>query len=166
MPHEYFHVVQDYYIKRNPKWTDQNSWDNLFAPIFREGSANTISFALATESKEKYLDLYAYFVDEKKRDSSVQLFSTLTSNEAVVKALYSMRTRATSPDAHESSYSVGSLLFEWVIAEFGFDAYRKLVENQQIGNSFGDNVQASLGMSERELYEKAAPHILAAFKGG
>jgi hypothetical protein len=166
MPHEYFHVVQDYFIKRNPKWTDQNSWDNLFAPIFREGSANTISFALSTETKEKYLDLYALFIDEKKQDRSVQLFSTLTSNEAVVKALYSMRTRATSPDAHESSYSVGSLLFEWVIAEYGFDAYRKFVVNQQIGNSFGDNVQASLGISERELYEKAAPHILAAFNGG
>ena len=166
LPHEYFHVVQDYFIKRNPKWTDQQSWDTLFAPIFREGSANTISFALSNDTKVSYLELYAQFIDEKKRDSSVRLFSTLTSKEAVVKALNSMRTRATSVDAHESSYSVGSLLFEWVIAEYGFDAYRKIVVNQQIGNNFGDNIQASLGISEAELYEKAAPHILAAFNGG
>ena len=165
LPHEYFHVVQDYYIKRNPKWTDRDSWDIFFPPIFREGSANTISFAMATSSKESYLNLYAEFIREKKRDSSVRLFSTLTSTGAVVKALSDMRTRSSSPDAHEASYSVGSLLFEWVIAEYGFDAYRKIVVNQQVGKNFGDNIQVSLGISERELYEKAAPHILAAFTG-
>ena len=74
-----------------------------------------------------------------------------------------MRTRSTSIDAHEASYSVGSLLFEWVIAEYGFESYRKIVVNQQIGKNFEDNIQASLGMTERELYEKAAPHILSAF---
>jgi hypothetical protein len=166
LPHEYFHTVQDYVVNRNPTWTDQESWDNLFAPIFREGSANTISFALSTDTPESYLKLYSDFIKEKKADFSVALFATLTSEEAVVKALYEMRTRGTSPDAHESSYSVGSLLFEWVIAEYGFDAYRKIVVNQQIGKSFGDNIQASLGISERELYEKAAPHILAAFTTG
>ncbi len=163
LPHEYFHVVQDYFIKRSPKWTDRESWDIFFPPIFREGSANTISFAMATSTKESYLDLYSDFIQEKKRDRGVQLFSTLTSKEAVVKALNDIRTRSTSPDAHEASYSVGSLLFEWVIAEYGFEAYRKIVVNQQIGKNFGDNIQLSLGISERELYEKAAPHILAAF---
>jgi hypothetical protein len=163
LPHEYFHVVQDYYIKRNPKWTDRDSWDVLFPPIFREGSANTISFALATNTPESYLELYSDFLREKRRDRSVPLFASLRSNEAVVKALYNMRTRSTSIDAHEASYSVGSLLFEWVIAEYGFESYRKIVVNQQIGKNFDDNIQASLGMTERELYEKAAPHILAAF---
>ncbi len=166
LPHEYFHVVQDYYIKRNPKWTDQDSWDNLFPPIFREGSANTISFAMSTNTKASYLELYSHFIEEKKRDRSVPLFATLTSKEGVVKALYDMRTRATSPGAHESSYSVGSLLFEWVIAEYGFEAYRRIVENQQVGRNFDDNIQKSLGFSERELYERAAQHILAAFTTG
>lgn len=166
LPHEYFHVVQDYYIKRDPKWTTQESWDILFAPIFREGSANTISFAVSTETPESYLKLYSDFINEKKKDTQVALFATLTSEVAVVNALYEMRTRSTSIDAHESSYSVGSLLFEWVIAEYGFDAYRKIVVNQQIGKDFGDNIQASLGISERQLYEKAAPHILAAFTTG
>jgi hypothetical protein len=163
LPHEYFHVVQDYYIKRNPKWTDRDSWDILFPPIFREGSANTISFALATNTPQSYLDLYADFLREKNRDKSVPLFATLRSKEAVVKALYNMRTSSTSKDAHEASYSVGSLLFEWVIAEYGFESYRKIVVNQQIGKNFEDNIQVSLGMTERELYEKAAPHILSAF---
>jgi hypothetical protein len=121
---------------------------------------------MSTNSKASYLDLYSHFIEEKKRDRSVPIFATLTSKEGVVKALYDMRTRATSPGAHESSYSVGSLLFEWVIAEYGFEAYRRIVENQQIGRNFDDNIQKSLGFSERELYEKAAQHILAAFTNG
>jgi hypothetical protein len=66
-------------------------------------------------------------------------------------------------EAHESSYSLGSLLYEWLIAEYGFDAYKKIIENQMIGSKFEDNIKASLGMPVSELYKKAAPHILAAF---
>ena len=166
MPHEYLHVIQDYFIKRSPKWTSMNSYDVLFPPIFREGSANTISFALATESPKAYLDLYADFIREKKSQSDVPLFATLTSEAAVVSALKNIRTRNSSPDAHESSYSIGALVFEWLIAEYGFDAYRKLIENQQIGSSFADNLKASLGMTEEELYNGAAQHVLAAFTTG
>ena len=67
------------------------------------------------------------------------------------------------PEAQQDSYSIGSLLYEWVIAEYGFDAYRKLIENQNIGSTFEENVIASLGITKDELYAKAAPHILAAF---
>ena len=163
LPHEYFHVVQDYFVNRNPKYTDQTSWDLYFAPIFREGSANTISFAVSSSNSQEYLNLYAQYIIEKKFYSGETIFATLKSKDDVVKALYSIRNKSNSPDAHEASYSIGSLLFEWVISEYGFAAYRKIVENQQIGNSFGDNIQASLGMSEKQLYESAAPHILAAF---
>jgi hypothetical protein len=159
-------VIQDYFIRRTPRWTDRDSYAGFFPPIFREGSANTISFALATESSKAYLDLYEDFIREKKSQRDVRLFATLTSEAAVVAALKSIRTHSSNPDAHESSYSIGALVFEWLIAEYGFDAYRKLVENQLVGSSFADNLKASLGITEEELYKGAAQHVLAAFTTG
>jgi len=174
MPHEYWHVVQDYYFRKdweqvwqkrpNKTIEGQDFYDLYFPPTFREGSANTISFALASKSESDYLDLYRYFIEEKKNQTEVKVFSTLKSTTAVETALKNMENRRNFADAHEASYAIGSLLYEWVIAEFGFDAYRKLIENQLIGNSFEDNVKASLGLSTQELYKRAAPHILAAFQ--
>ena len=175
MPHEYWHVVQDYYFK--PTFEDKfqartdKSLDGLdfytlhFPTTFREGSANTISFAMAANTKKEYLELYRYFITELKNYSHLKLITTLTSTQSVEKALKKIEDRRTFSEAHEASYPLGSLLYEWVIAEYGFDAYKKILENQMTGETFEDNIQASLGMSVAELYKKAAPHILAAFSG-
>ena len=173
MPHEYWHVAQDYffrakfedlYQKRSDKKMDgQDFYSMHFPTTFREGSANTISFALASNTKKEYLDLYTDFIREKKQQREVKLFATLTSTAAIESALKKIEDKRKFSEAHESSYSLGSLLYEWLIAEYGFDAYKKIIENQMIGSKFEDNIKASLGMPVSELYKKAAPHILAAF---
>jgi hypothetical protein len=173
MPHEYWHVVQDYFFRlkfeekfqgRADKNMDGQDFYSLYFPTtFREGSANTISFAMASKTQKDYLDLYSEFIKEKKTQSGIKIFATLTSRAAVENALKKIENRRTFSEAHEASYSLGALLYEWVIAEYGFDAYKKIVENQMIGASFEDNIKASLGMSVADLYKKAAPHILAAF---
>ena len=173
MPHEYWHVVQDYFFRlkfeekfqrRADKNMDGQDFYSLHFPTtFREGSANTISFAMASKTKKDYLDLYSYFIDEVKSQRHLKLFATLTSTQGVEKALKKIEDKRKFAEAHEASYPLGSLLYEWVIAEYGFDAYKKILENQMIGASFEDNIKASLGMSVSDLYKKAAPHILAAF---
>lgn len=165
MPHEYWHIVQDYYMQsgRGVKFSDQDSYDLFFPPTFREGSANTISFALASNSFEDYLKLYKDFVTSKKSDSSMETFKSLKSEQDVIKALESIEVRSKNPEAHEASYLLGQLLYEWVIAEYGFEGYRKLILNQLVGSNFDDNLKTSLGVTKSELYRKAAGHVLAAF---
>lgn len=165
MPHEYWHIVQDYYMQsgRGVKFSDQDSYDLFFPPTFREGSANTISFALASNSFEEYLKLYNDFVTSKKTDLSMEIFKSLKNEQDVVKVLESIEVRSKNPEAHEASYLLGQLLYEWVIAEYGFEGYRKLILNQLMGSNFEDNLKASLGVEKSELYKKAAGHILAAF---
>jgi hypothetical protein len=173
MPHEYWHVAQDYffrakfedlYQKRADKKMDGQDFYSMYFPTtFREGSANTISFALASNTKKEYLDMYADFIREKKLQTDIKLFATLTSTAAIESALKKIEDKRKFSEAHEASYSLGSLLYEWLIAEYGFDAYKKIIENQIIGSNFEDNIKASLGMPVSELYKKAAPHILAAF---
>ncbi len=168
MPHEYFHVVQDYYLNvgRDFNWPSSDLYDKYSPPTFREGSANTISFALASKSKNSYFDLYRNFIGEKLNQRDVKIFSQLKSEAEVVKALTLMENRNNREDVHEASYAVGQLLYEWVIAKYGFEGYRKIIENQIEVSSFEENIKRSLGISTQELYKRAAPHIMAAFKFG
>jgi len=173
MPHEYFHVVQDYFFRAN--WEDflrtngrlnengMDVYDSFFPPIFREGSANTISFAISSNKPIDYLNLYKYFIDEKKDQKDFNLFAKLNSVSSSVQVLKSMEYRNKNDQAHEASYSIGQLVFEWLIAEYGFGAYKRLIENQLIGRNFEDNLKASVGINLEELYRKSAPHVMAAF---
>lgn len=168
MPHEYFHVVQDYYLNvgREFGWPSTDLYDKYSPPHFREGSANTISFALASKTKNSYFDLYRNFMGEKLNQRDVKIFSELKSEAEVIKALTLMENRNNRKDVHEASYAVGQLLYEWVIAKYGFDGYRRIVENQIKVDSFEANIKKSLGINTQELYKKAAPHIMAAFTFG
>ena len=165
MPHEYWHIVQDYFIQgaRESRFSSDDAFDLISPPSFREGSANTVSFAMASDNFEDYLKLYQVFVDERKKDSSIKIFKTLTAKDKVVDALRAIEVRSKNSEAHEASYLLGQLLYEWVIAEYGFDGYRKLIINQLVGNSFEDNLKVSLGITKEELYKGAAGHILSAF---
>ncbi len=168
LPHEYFHVVQDYYLnkERDFSWPSYDLYAKYSPPTFREGSANTISFALATKNVKEYLSLYRYFIGEKKSQKEVKFFEEMSSPAEVVTALKLMENNNNRQDVHEASYAVGQLLYEWVIAEYGFDGYRKIIQNQIKVDSFAENIQLSLGISVDELYNKAAPHLVAAFKYG
>ncbi len=168
LPHEYFHVVQDYYLnkERDFSWPSYDLYAKYSPPTFREGSANTISFALVSKNAKEYLSLYRYFIDEKMNQKEVKFFEEMGSPTEVVAALKLMENNNNRQDVHEASYAIGQLLYEWVIAEYGFDGYRRIIQNQIKVDSFAENIQLSLGVSVDELYNKAAPHLVAAFKFG
>ena len=164
--HEYFHVVQDFYKIK----TDQIGYEGMedfaryYPPIFREGSANTIAFAVSMRTFEDYLLLYQLFLSENKGKYAPAIFNSLTTTTNVIKALNVVERRSNSPDAHWASYPIGGLTFEWLIAEYGIEGYKKLVRNQELGKTFEENLKLSIGISSDQLYQKAAPHVLAGFK--
>lgn len=168
MPHEYFHVVQDYFLNvgREFNWPNPETYDRYSPPTFREGSANTVSFVLASKNEREYLDFYRYFIAEKKEQREVKIFSELKSEADVVRILKQMENRNSRPDVMEASYAMGQLLYEWLIANYGFAAYKGIVEGQIQHDSFDDNIQQNLGFSTIEFYKRAAGHILAAFRFG
>jgi hypothetical protein len=163
--HEYFHVVQDFY--KQPKdekgYENMAEFDKYYPPIFREGSTNTISTAIAMNSFEDYLLFYQVFLSQNKGIYAPKIFSRINNLQNTIGVLKDIEYREKNPDAAEASYSVGGLVFEWLIAEYGFASYKKLVENQLIGDSFEDNLKASLGLTLDQLYKASAPHVLAGF---
>jgi len=164
--HEYFHVVQDFHKIRADQvgYDGTDEYDKYYPPIFREGSANTISFAVSMKSFEDYLLHYQLFLSENKGKYAPAIFNSLTSTSNVVKALKLIEKKTNSPDAHWASYPIGALVFEWLIAEYGIESYKKIIVNQELRKPFAENLKLSVGITLDQLYEKAAPHVVAGFK--
>ncbi len=163
--HEYFHVVQDFYKQSRDEvgYEYPREFDIYYPPIFREGSANTIATAISMDNFEDYLLFYQIFLSENKGIYAPEIFSRINNLPNTIKVLKEIQSRKDNPDAHWTAYPVGALVFEWLIAEYGFAGYKKLIENQIIGYSFEDNLKASLGLTLDQLYSGAAPHVLAGF---
>ena len=164
--HEYFHVVQDFYKQSQDEigYDGVSGYDIYYPPIFREGSANTIATAISMDSFEDYLLFYQVFLSQNKGIYAPKIFSRINNLPNTIALLKDIQLKQTlDSENHEVSYSVGALVFEWVIAEYGFAGYKKLIENQLIGTSFADNLKASLGLSLDQLYKASAPHVLAGF---
>ena len=163
--HEYFHVVQDYYkYERDRKgYEGEDEFANYYPPIFREGSANTISFGVSMQSFEDYLLFYQTFLAENIGKYQPKIFNSLTSKSKVISTLNLIEKRSNDPDAHWASYSLGALTFEWFIAKYGIEAFKRLIFNQKLGKTFEENIKISAGITLDQLYEGAAEHVFLGF---
>ena len=164
--HEYFHVVQDFYKQSQDEigYEGVSGYDIYYPPIFREGSANTIATAISMDTFEDYLLFYQVFLSQNKGIYAPKIFSRINNLPNTIALLKDIQMKETlDSQDHEVSYSVGALVFEWLIAEYGFAGYKKLIENQLIGDSFEDNLKTSLGLTLDQLYKASAPHVLAGF---
>jgi len=157
--HEVTHIIQDYYRKGISE-SDMKSYDLRTNATFQEGTATLFGYALAMKNLGWYSDgmdenLYGNF----KYDMYWKSIKTVAD---VVKVLEETEAR-TNNSTHQSSYSIGAMLYEWVIAKYGFDSYIKILENLPKHTDFSETLKASLGISKAELYQSAAPYILSAF---
>jgi hypothetical protein len=166
--HEYFHVIQDRYKYQRDKIGYEISptgFDLYYPPIFREGSANTIATAVSMKSFEDYLLFYQIFISANTGTWAPKIFNEQTSTKKIIETLNQIEYSKRFPDAHWTAYPLGSLVFEWFIAEYGFNAYKKLIFNQEQELPFEENLKQAVGITLDQLYVKAAPHVLAGFKG-
>jgi hypothetical protein len=163
--HEYFHVVQDYYKYERDRegYEGQDGFAAYYPPIFREGSANTISFGVSMQSFEDYLLFYQTFLAENIGKYQPKIFNSLTSKSKVISTLNLIEKRSNDPDAHWASYSLGALTFEWFIAKYGIEAFKRLIFNQKLGKTFEENIKTSAGITLDQLYEGAAEHVFLGF---
>ena len=163
--HEYFHVVQDYYkFERDREgYEGEDGFAAYYPPIFREGSANTVSFGVSMQSFEDYLLFYQIFLAENIGKNQPKIFNSLTNKSKVVSTLNLIEKRSNDPDAHWASYSLGALTFEWFIAKYGIEAFKRLVFNQKLGKTFEENIKISADITLDELYDGAAEHVFLGF---
>ena len=158
--HEVTHIIQDYYRLGKPD-SDMKSFDLRTHATFQEGTATLFGFALSMNNIGWYSDgLDEYFYGTFKYDNYWKPINNL---DDVINVLTETEAR-TNNSTHQSSYAVGAMLYEYVIATYGFDSYIRILENLSKYSDFSDNIKASLGISKAVLYKNAAPYLLAAYK--
>ena len=155
--HEVFHIVQDYYLK-GFQTPDEHVFDQRVNATFREGTASLFGGALDLNNIGWYSDFMDAYLFEQITNTS--WWAPIRTEADVVKLLNATEFR-TNEASHQTSYSVGALLYEWVIANYGMDGFMKILQNMQFHPDFADTIQAALGVSKSDLYKSAAPYILS-----
>ena len=62
------------------------------------------------------------------------------------------------------AYTAGMHLWEWVLVNYGFDAYWKILENYTKNMTYDEAVYKSIGITKDALYKEASPYILRQFQ--
>ena len=164
--HEMFHAVQDYWLtlkQGNVGFPSRDIYDQVEMPIFREGSADTIATAIGQPTYENYFAAFKQRFGELLKGPVPELAKLKTETE-VVAYLERCELRSGFSEAHEASYFMGMMLFEYAIYKYGMDKYSELLKAQNKNSKFRDVFAATYGFQIDEMYRQASSHILDGIK--
>ena len=161
--HEFVHLVQDYAFARNGRMGGGEG--AIFSAIqlqnFREGSANTIAYLTAFRNIGWSNDALDWLTWQRAEYSkSWKTVKTL----AEVKALMVATDVGTPNEAFEQSYAVGALMYEWVIGTYGFEGYKKVINEFATVSTFSQAVQNALGVKKDDLYDQMAEYVFKSYQ--
>jgi hypothetical protein len=161
--HEFVHLVQDYAFARNGRnrGADESLFFALQLQNFREGSANTIGYLTAFRNIGWSSDAMDWLTWQRaeytKRWKTVKTL-------AEVKALMIATDKGTPDEAFEQSYAVGALMYEWLIGTYGFEGYKKLINEFSSASSFSQALQSALGIKKDDLYDQMAEYVFKSYQ--
>jgi hypothetical protein len=127
---------------------------------FIEGAANYFSYSYAMKNLGWYSD--GLDVSLSVIWKSLGTWRKIRAESDVVDLLKATEQYAPQ-QAFEASYAVGAIFTEWIVAEYGFEALMKILENLVTSESFDQNLKSSIGLNKDEAYRKAAPYLLSIF---
>lgn len=160
--HEFVHLVQDFAYARNGKLRGNKAqFDALQPQNFREGSGNTISYLTAFRNIGWSSDAMDWLIWQ--RAEYTKNWKTVKT-VAEVKALMIATDVGTPDEAFEQSYAVGALMYEWLIGTYGFDGYKKVINEFASVSSFGQAVQNALGVKKEDLYDQMAEYVFQSYQ--
>jgi len=160
--HELFHVVQDFYrFNGKPQYAVTEELKDLsMRPIFREGGATFMALSTSLTDFAQYEDGATFYKNWAAKEFAADI-KGLNSPEDVVSLLVKLERL----DRSARLYGLGNYLHEWLIANHGLDKFVSLTKKHNVGKEFNELFTEIYGMSLKDAYTKAAPHILERVKG-
>jgi len=159
LTHEVTHGVQDVIWRKN----DISPMEQAGAPYFLiEGGGYLFGIGLSLTNIGWYQDdlyrkIYEYYLNgpelaRQKPNSTADILKMIKAAEV------------NDNDVGQNwAYTIGALLWEWVIANYGFEAYWDIVRGISIKQNYDETVLKVIGKSKEALYAEAAPYILKGF---
>ncbi len=160
--HELFHVMQDFYrFYGKPQYAVTEEVKDLsMRPIFREGGATFMGLASSLTDFAQYENGVLFYKNWATKEFPADI-KGLNSTEDVVSLLVKLERL----DRSGRLYGLGTYLHEWLIANYGLEKFISLTKKHNVGKEFNDLFTETYGMSLKDAYTKAAPHILDRVKG-
>lgn len=160
LTHEITHGIQDIIWRRN----DVLPMEEAGAPYFLiEGAGLLFGEGLSLPNVGWYQDdLYRKIVDNNNGGPTLVRVAPKNTDD-ILKMIKAAEIN--DNDAGQTwAYTVGSQLWEWVIAQYGFDAYWNIVKGISKTQNYDTTILKVIGKSKEALYAEAAPYILKGFK--
>jgi hypothetical protein len=160
LTHEVTHGVQDIF------WTksDISPMEQAGAPYFLiEGGGYLFGIGLSLTNIGWYQDdlyrkIYEYYLNGP--DLARQIPNSASDILKMIKA-----AEVNDNDVGQTwAYTIGAQLWEWVIANYGFNAYWDIVKGLSRTQNYDATVLKVIGKSKEALYAEAAPFILKGFQ--
>jgi hypothetical protein len=160
--HELFHVMQDFYrFNGRPQYfVTEEVKDFSMRPVFREGGATFMALSSSLTDFAQYEDGMTFYKTWAAKEFAADI-KGLNSPEDVVSLLVKLERL----DRSARLYGLGTFLHEWLIANHGLDKFVSLTKKHNVGKEFNELFTETYGMSLKDAYTKAAPHILERIKG-
>jgi hypothetical protein len=160
--HELFHVMQDFYrFNGRPQYfVTEEIKDFSMRPVFREGGATFMALSSSLTDFAQYEDGVTFYKNWAAKEFAADI-KGLNSPEDVVSLLVKLERL----DRSARLYGLGTFLHEWLIANHGLDKFISLTKKHNVGKEFNELFTETYGMSLKDAYTKAAPHILERVKG-
>ena len=162
LTHEMFHAVQDYWFfkqtSRNWNFASRDDFDRTEMPIFREGTAEYVSGMIATSSFVNYTDSFKVRFRDQVR--GMRATNNLNSTSSIVSYLKKIEFRSAVESAHDDSYLLGHLFFEYLVGEYGFEKFSELLKSHNRDITFRDVFLKVYGISIDQAYSNASNQIL------
>jgi hypothetical protein len=160
--HELFHVMQDFYrFNGKPQYlVTEEVKDFSMRPVFREGGATFMALSSSLTDFAQYEDGMNFYKNWAAKEFAADI-KGLNSPEDVVSLLVKLERL----DRSARLYGLGTYLHEWLIANYGLEKFISLTKKHNVGKEFNDLFTETYGMSLKDAYTKAAPHILERVKG-
>ena len=159
LPHEFTHGIQDIFWFNH----DINPIENGAPYFLVEGAGQLFGIALSMPNVGWFQDDLYRRINENYI-SGVPLTHNIPSTTLDILNMIKSAEKNDGASGTLWAYTVGSQLWEWVIANYGFDSYWNIVNGISRTQNYDATIFKVIGKSKEDLYAEAAPYILKNFK--
>jgi hypothetical protein len=160
--HEFTHVLQHYFRDRI-KLENDSSWYQNVPGYFMEGGADALAFSFEAKTPEKQDSLMKQNESDMTQGSEATAYRNVKSE---TEMLDFMRGIVAPKDSvtQNIQYPLGQLISEYILGQYGLEAYLNLIRGTGTYLQFSDNLKATIGLTQDQLLEAAAPYVFSQWK--
>jgi len=160
--HEFTHVMQQMY-RTKLRSDEAGYWYRQIPGYFMEGGAEALGYIFQAKSVDALNSQMQYAENDMSRDPASIRFKNVSSESEMLTRMKETIS-PTDDGSYNIQYPIGGLISEYIVGNYGFEKYLKLIQNTGTYSSFNDNLQNTLGLSQDQLLTDSAPYVYTQWK--